>query len=177
MKYKIRKDLSLDVCNTKLYRIEALKDFSDVRKGDIGGYIESERNLSQEWVCWVFGDAQVFGDARVYDNAQVYGNAWVFGDARVFGNAWVYDNAQVYGNTILRGYDEVNSKGQVFKIIGFKYPITLTSHSVHIGCEDFTLDQIDKIKEHSEFTPEQITRIRLMITLALDEILTNIQEG
>lgn len=30
-----------------IYRIRALKDFGDVKAGDLGGYIEKEENLSQ----------------------------------------------------------------------------------------------------------------------------------
>ena len=29
------------------YRVKALRDFNDVKKGDIGGYIQTENNLSQ----------------------------------------------------------------------------------------------------------------------------------
>nr|DAU72927.1 MAG TPA: Putative transferase, nesg, ydcK, Structural Genomics.38A [Caudoviricetes sp.] len=65
----------------KLYRIKALINFSNIKKGDLGGWIEKEENLSQE------GNAWVYGDATVYDNAKVYGDAWVYGNARVFGNA------------------------------------------------------------------------------------------
>ena len=97
-----------------LHRIKALKDFNDVKKGDLGGYIEKEENLSHEgnawvsdnaWVCgnaWVsdnakvFGNAWVYGNAKVFGNAEVFGNAWVFGNAKVFGNAWVFGNAKVY---------------------------------------------------------------------------------
>ena len=71
MKYEILKDEFIELDGRKLYRIKALKDFRDVRKGTVGGYIESEQNLSQE------GDAQVYGDAWVY------GNAWVSDNARV----------------------------------------------------------------------------------------------
>ena len=48
-----------------LRRIIALRSFGDVKKGDIGGYVESESNLSQEDSCWVYGDARVSGNARV----------------------------------------------------------------------------------------------------------------
>ena len=34
-----------------LYRIEALKDFGDVKRGDKGGFIESENNLSHYGNC------------------------------------------------------------------------------------------------------------------------------
>ncbi len=33
---------------TNLYRIKALKDFDDVKVGDLGGYIEKESNLSHD---------------------------------------------------------------------------------------------------------------------------------
>lgn len=61
-----------------LYQIEALKDFGDVLKGDKGGYIEKEANLSQEDKAWVYGNANVYGEAQVYGNAQVSGEARVF---------------------------------------------------------------------------------------------------
>jgi hypothetical protein len=51
-----------------LFRITALKDFGRVNKGDVGGLITCEKNLSQEGNAWVSGDARVSGDA------------WVFGD-------------------------------------------------------------------------------------------------
>ena len=48
-KYRIREDMPLKLDGgINLYRIEALKDFSDVKKGDIGGCIEKGENLSQE---------------------------------------------------------------------------------------------------------------------------------
>ena len=81
-----------------LYQIEALKDFGNVKAGDLGGYIESEKNLSQYDNAWVYGDAEVYGDAQVFGNACVFDNARVYNDARVYGNAQVFDNARVYGN-------------------------------------------------------------------------------
>jgi len=60
-----------------------------VSAGDLGGYVESEKSLSQENNAWVSGTAQVFGDARVYGDAQVFGDARVSGDARVYGNAQI----------------------------------------------------------------------------------------
>lgn len=90
-KYRLT-DESIEVDDKTLYRIEALKDFGDVRKGDKGGFVESDKNLSQEGDCWVCGDAKVCG------NAEVYGNALVRGDAEVCGNAKVYGNAEVRGD-------------------------------------------------------------------------------
>ena len=97
-KYKILKDQYIEVIGKKLYRIQALKDFARAKAGDIGGYLESESNLSQSGNAWVYGDAWVCGNAQVYGDAQVCGNARVYGDAQVCGNAQVCDNARVCGN-------------------------------------------------------------------------------
>ena len=60
----------------KLFRIKAAVAIValGIAKGDLGGYIESEENLSQVYGnAWVSGDAWVYGDARVYGNARVCG--------------------------------------------------------------------------------------------------------
>ena len=90
-----------------LFRIKALKDFEDVKKGDLGGLVSGEHNLSQQGKCWVYNNARVFGNAIVFGNAKIYGNAIVFEDARVFGNAIIYGNARVFGNTVIFGNAEV----------------------------------------------------------------------
>ena len=112
MKYKLTEE-SINYFGKTLYRIESLKDFSNVKKGDKGGYVQSEENLSQEGNCWiydnakifdsavVYGNAKVFGNAQVFGNATVYGNALVYGNAKVFDDAKVYDGAKVYGDAIV----------------------------------------------------------------------------
>ena len=118
MKYKLTKNKKT-IGDVTLYQIEALKDFSDIKKGDLGGWIEKESNLSQQGDCWVSCRARVYDNAIVSDNAWVFGNAqvsgcaWVSGNARVFGNArvsgnvmvygdvWVFGNSQVYGDAII----------------------------------------------------------------------------
>lgn len=68
-----------------LHRIRALIDIPlhDVKAGDLGGWIEAERNLSQEGSAWVADEAWVRGKALVTGEARVTGNAWVRGNARV----------------------------------------------------------------------------------------------
>lgn len=60
-------------------RIQALKDFSNVKVGDIGGYVESEDNLSHEGDCWIYDNARISSRARVSGNARAYGNSQVYG--------------------------------------------------------------------------------------------------
>ena len=72
-----------------LYRIRALRDIPErgVAAGDLGGWVESESNLSQVGDSWVSDDAYVSGNAWVYGNAHVYGDAIVSGRACITGNA------------------------------------------------------------------------------------------
>ena len=88
-KYKLT-DETINVGSKKLCQIEALKDFRDVKKGDKGGFIEYEHNLSHEGDSWVYGNAMVCGNACVCDNARVYGNAKIENnsDYIVFKNWW-----------------------------------------------------------------------------------------
>ena len=86
-----------------LHRIKALVAFADVAAGDLGGWIESERNLAQSGDAWVYGNARVSGNAWVYGNAKVSGNARVCGFALVRGNARVCGDARVYGNAWVCG--------------------------------------------------------------------------
>ena len=103
----------------KLFRIEALKDFRNVRKGDKGGFVENENNLSHDEDCWISGDAKVFGDASVYENAKIFGNASVYGYAKVYGNATIYENAEIHGiamvhcNSFVFGYANVSDDSEV----------------------------------------------------------------
>ena len=112
-KYKLT-DETINLNGATLYRIEALKDFGEIKKGDKGGFIESENNLAHEGDAWVSDNAHVYGDACVFDNARVYNNAFVSGYAQVYGNAFVYGNAWLYDNTRVCGYAWVSDNARVY---------------------------------------------------------------
>ena len=112
-KYKLT-DETINLNGATLYRIEALKDFGEIKKGDKGGFIESENNLAHEGDAWVSDNAHVYGDACVFDNARVYNNAFVSGYAQVYGNAFVYGNAWLYDNTRVCGYAWVADNARVY---------------------------------------------------------------
>ena len=92
-----------------LHRIRALINFNDVEKGELGGFIEKEENLSH------YNDAWVYDNARVAGNAFVYGNAMVADTALVDGDAWVSGNARVYGNAIVHGYTRLYANADIFR--------------------------------------------------------------
>lgn len=120
-----------------LHRIRALKDFGDVKKGDLGGFIGKEKNLSQVGYAWAYNNAKICDDAIVIGNAIIKSNAIVrdyavvkedaairgsvqiFDNAIIKGNARIYENAKVYGDalvddyTIVRGNAEICGYGRV----------------------------------------------------------------
>lgn len=79
----------MEVGRHVLHRIKALRDFGNVKKGDIGGWIECEDNLSHDDDCWVYDKAIIRDNATVRDNATICDNATVRGDATVRGEAEV----------------------------------------------------------------------------------------
>ena len=86
-----------------LHRIRALRGIQQhgVKVGDLGGWIESEKNLSQEGECWVGGNALVYGGSFVA------GDALVDGDAVVKDISIVAEDALVEGCAIVAGYSIV----------------------------------------------------------------------
>ena len=79
-------------------RIQALRSFNDVVKGDIGGFVDQERNLSQDGDSWVYGNGLVYENGQVYGDSQVYENSQVIGNSQVFGDSQVHEGFYLYGN-------------------------------------------------------------------------------
>ena len=170
-KYELTDD-TITVEGRTLHRIKALKSFSNVEEGELGGYVEKEDNLDQRGDAWVYGDArvsgdaQVSGDARMYGNAQVSGDAWVYGNAQVSGDAWVYEDAQVsgdawvYGDARVSGNARVSGENDYTTAKGFGREYRPTTFfrlkdggiGVQCGCFYGTLDEFRaKVKEtHKE---------------------------
>lgn len=85
-----------------LHRIRALSDVRPgVVKGDLGGFVQSEENLSQEGTCWIFDEAIVCDDSFVDQQATVSGAAVVRGSALVSGRATIRQNAVIDDHAIV----------------------------------------------------------------------------
>ena len=157
-----------------LHRIRALKDFTlnafggDVKAGDLGGWIESEDNLSQKGKCWVSKNAKVYGGAKVYedaivtdralvfDNAKVYGGAVICEDAEIFDDAKVHGTVHVYGGreryndydelqyfkTLVHGNADICTGvvGRGETVTEIKHPYGISIKSIDPMDEDFTED-------------------------------------
>ena len=119
-KYIILENETLEHHGKTLYRIQAVKDFSDVKAGDKGGWIEREKNLSQEGDCWVhneakvYNNAQVFGEAKVGNYARIWDSAIIHGNAIITQHANVHEYANVFGNTQVYGYADLYGNAYIF---------------------------------------------------------------
>ena len=125
-KYIILENETLEHHGKTLYRIQAVKDFSDVNAGDKGGWIEREKNLSQKGDCWVYDEAKVYDNANVsgeakilnyaeiYDNAYISGYVYIFFSPKIYGFSIVNGNAQVYGNAHISGGSYIYGNAEVY---------------------------------------------------------------
>jgi hypothetical protein len=112
-KYELTNE-SMEHEGLTLYRIRALRDFGRVTKGDLGGYIEKESNLSHKGDCWVFDNGKVYNEACVLEGARIYNFAEVYEFARVGGRSRVFNCAKVYGNANVFGHTYIYTGARVF---------------------------------------------------------------
>lgn len=115
-KYELTGETKVLESGKVLHRIRALRDFSSVSAGELGGFISDEHNLSHDGNCWIYKHAIACDDAAVRDNAKLYNhvivsdhatvcnNTRVYGKVRVCEHALVCDYARVSNNVLLHGY-------------------------------------------------------------------------
>ena len=139
----------------KLYRIKALVSFGVVVAGQLGGFVESEKNLDQS----LSGNAWVYGDARVY------GNAWVSGDARVYGDARVRSYAVISERKMIFWASNVGSENGTLTVFNGKDGLIVTR-----GCFAGTVDEFlaKSAKVHDDKTKNEY---KLLIEVAKSRIL------
>lgn len=124
-KYELVYSDEIFIKNIRLRRIRAIIDFGDVKAGDLGGYVQSEKNLNIKGSCWIYDNAKVYGHASVrnrakvksnaiiYDNAIITDRAFVSGECKVYGNAEIKGNAWVDGNSRITGKSTIAGDGRI----------------------------------------------------------------
>lgn len=116
-KYKLT-DETLEYDGHILHRIMATTHINAtnlcVHPGDLGGWIESEKNLSHFGKCWVNNNAKVYGYAAVTRNAVIEDRAVAFDNATVTDFSRVTGNAKIYKNGSVSGYADVKDNSEVF---------------------------------------------------------------
>lgn len=105
-----------------LHRIRAVRDFGNVKAGDLGGWIESENNLSHEGKCWVYDDSAVFGRGRVYDNAKIMNSSCVYDNGHVSYSA-IIDSSHVFGSAAVKYHARIEDSCvyQYARITGYSH--------------------------------------------------------
>lgn len=99
-----------------LTRIRALRDIPrhGVKKGDLGGYVQSPWNLTNKGDCWIADTAKVFEKGGVRGDALVCGDAAVRSRGMVTGNAVVKDNAVVAAHAVIKNNAVVKDNAHVY---------------------------------------------------------------
>lgn len=112
----------------KLYQIRALREIQNeriivsIKKGELGGYVESEKNLSQEGNSWICQSA------RVYENALVKDGSLVGNKVIVRGNAAIEDDAYVRAMSIGKTIIEDNARIGGISTVGLEDPFVVFNH-------------------------------------------------
>ena len=88
-----------------LHRIKALRDFGDIKTGDLGGYVENENNLSHEGNCWIYDDAKAMDYSVISDNSRMYNNSTMYGNSVMYDNSTLYNNSAMFGNSEMHDND------------------------------------------------------------------------
>ena len=132
-KYRLLEDDTIVRDGRTLYRIQALRDVCySVKEGKVGGYVESEANLSHEGRCWLYHDACAYEDARVEGDAMMKLDATLRGKAKLIEKACLWNHAivqgeaQVGGESILEDQVVVGGKANVKGWVRLK-------ECVHVG--------------------------------------------
>lgn len=103
-KFELTDETYYDECvEARVYRIKALRDFGDVKAGDLGGFVEEESNLSHDGTCWIYDNAIVCRGSKVSDEAEVRDSAVVSTKSYVWESSRIYENAQVYNSRVRGG--------------------------------------------------------------------------
>ena len=105
-KYEIT-DITMEFGGRTLYRIRALKDFSDVKKGELGGWVSNENNLSQYGDCWIYNEAKCMDYSRIYDNGIMYDNSIMFDNSEMHGDSTMYEHSRMYDHSAMYGCSEL----------------------------------------------------------------------
>lgn len=99
-KYRLTDD-TIEFGGNTLHRIEAVRDFGNVRAGARGGYVQTEDNLSHFGDCWIYDTSIACENAVVTDNASVLGHSIVRSNAMVCGSAMIRLETVVDGDARL----------------------------------------------------------------------------
>lgn len=102
------------------YRIQSLRTFKTcgrdaklIRKGDLGGFVSTEDNLSQGGRSWIDIDSAALQNSRVQDNAYLSGGSSMFDQAQLKGSAEVADTTVLSGGVTAQDQSSLLGKNNL----------------------------------------------------------------
>ena len=108
-KYELSKIITKLPSGEILHRVRALRDIREgVKKGDLGGWVQTEMNLSQNNTCWIYGEAKCYNHGKVALRSILYDHAVVYDQALLT------DEAKVGGTTIMRGITQIGEDAWLY---------------------------------------------------------------
>lgn len=120
-------DETKTINGTVLRRIRAVRPIPEMglRAGALGGFLQAERNLSQDCPAWVGGDACVLGSSRVEGRAFVSGQTTVKGGAVIGGSAMVVGEVLVTGAAYVGGLARIRERAQVYGAVSVEGSVAI----------------------------------------------------
>ena len=120
----------------QIFQLKSLKDFSDVKKGDLGGYVHDENTLSHNGDCWIYQESCVGNGCKVDGNSKISNGVTLLGDVLV-------EDTTINGRIVISGSSihlkdsniintnvnqELNISGSKLKFYGCIIGTSITSH-------------------------------------------------
>lgn len=100
MKYELTDETIKTADGAILYRIKALKDFGCIKKGQLGGFVQSYDNLDQTSEAWIANEAKVWGKSLVTNDSQILHEAEISGDCAI-SRSEIGNECIVHGKSII----------------------------------------------------------------------------
>ena len=124
-KYEILYDITRTFADVTgpvtLHRIVALIDIPqyNVKKGDVGGWVQNKNNLSQSGLCWIKDDSIAAQNSRVFDDALIMNGAVLTDETLVCENAvldgpvYLSGSASVAGSAYIAGPVDIENNASI----------------------------------------------------------------
>jgi hypothetical protein len=113
-----------------LFRIEALRNFGIVQKGELGGFVESEKNLSHAGDCWLFQNTKACKKAWICENGRMFDESSATGSAKLFGSGVLSGQAKISSSDRIGGLARVSKQATVRGNVEITSRILLTGNAL-----------------------------------------------
>lgn len=150
LKYRLLLSDRCVIDGVTLYRIQALKNFGDVKAGDLGGYIADSSQLSQNGNCWIYSKSNKLVSGRVTENAIINslgssrdsiinGDVFICGNSRILNDVDIFGSVDIFSSVIsskaskIKGFESIKGFEDEITVIDGTYSSISISDSIVLG--------------------------------------------